>query len=61
MTEGSADERPSGAAKMGARSREALRRVRYTLTSIGVEIPSSSSDPALLMKTLTLPEWAEVL
>ena len=40
------------ASKMGARSRESLRRVRYTLASIGVAIPSPSSDPAPLMKTL---------
>jgi RpiR family transcriptional regulator, carbohydrate utilization regulator len=40
------------ASNMGARSREALRRVRYTLASIGVAIPSPSSDPAPLMKSL---------
>ena len=33
------------ASEMGARSREALRRVRYTLANIGVAIPSPSSDP----------------
>jgi hypothetical protein len=35
---------------MGARSRDALRRVRYTLAEIGVAIPSPSSDPTPLMK-----------
>jgi DNA-binding MurR/RpiR family transcriptional regulator len=40
------------ASAMGGRSREALRRVRYTLASIGVAIPTPSSDPAPLMKTL---------
>ncbi len=40
------------ASKMGARSRESLRRVRYTLASIGVAIPSPSSDPAPLMRIL---------
>jgi DNA-binding MurR/RpiR family transcriptional regulator len=40
------------ASEMGARSRESLRRVRYTLASIGVAIPSPSSDPTPLMKTL---------
>ena len=39
------------AAAMGARSREALRRVRYMLASIGVAIPWPSSDPTPLMKT----------
>jgi RpiR family carbohydrate utilization transcriptional regulator len=40
------------ASEMGARSRESLRRVRYTLANIGVAIPSPSSDPTPLMKTL---------
>jgi RpiR family transcriptional regulator, carbohydrate utilization regulator len=40
------------ASEMGARSHEALRRVRYTLASIGVAIPSPSSDPRPLMKAL---------
>jgi DNA-binding MurR/RpiR family transcriptional regulator len=44
------------ASEMGARSREALRRVRYTLASIGIAIPSPSSDPTPLMKTLKLQE-----
>lgn len=38
------------ASEMGTRSREALRRVRYTLANIGVAIPSPSSDPTPLMK-----------
>jgi DNA-binding MurR/RpiR family transcriptional regulator len=38
------------ASEMGARSREALRRVHYTLANIGVAIPSPSSDPTPLMK-----------
>jgi DNA-binding MurR/RpiR family transcriptional regulator len=38
------------ASEMGARSRESLRRVRYTLASIGVAIPSPSSDPTPLMR-----------
>jgi DNA-binding MurR/RpiR family transcriptional regulator len=37
--------------EMGTRSREALRRVRYTLANIGVAIPSPSSDPTPVMKT----------
>ena len=40
------------ASNMGARSRESLRRVRYTLASIGVAIPSPSSDPVPLMRIL---------
>src|SRR5271165_3911542 len=40
------------ASRMGARSRESLRRVRYTLADIGVAIPSPSSDPTPLMKAL---------
>ncbi|MBV8442703.1 MAG: MurR/RpiR family transcriptional regulator [Hyphomicrobiales bacterium] len=39
------------ASEMGSRSREALRRVRYTLANIGVAIASPSSDPTPLMKT----------
>jgi RpiR family transcriptional regulator, carbohydrate utilization regulator len=37
------------ASEMGSRSRESLRRVRYTLASIGIAIPTPSSDPAPLM------------
>jgi DNA-binding MurR/RpiR family transcriptional regulator len=40
------------ASHMGPRSRESLRRVRYTLVSIGVAIPSPSSDPTPLMRIL---------
>jgi RpiR family carbohydrate utilization transcriptional regulator len=40
------------ASEMGARSHEALRRVRCTLASIGVAIPSPTSDPRPLMKAL---------
>lgn len=40
------------ASEMGARSRKSLRRVRYTLASMGVAIPSPSSDPTPLMKSL---------
>jgi RpiR family transcriptional regulator, carbohydrate utilization regulator len=40
------------ASEMGSRSRESLRRVRYTLASIGIAIPTPSSDPTLLMKNL---------
>jgi RpiR family carbohydrate utilization transcriptional regulator len=38
------------ASEMGSRSRESLRRVRYTLASIGIAIPTPSSDPTPLMK-----------
>ena len=38
------------AARLGARSRETLRRVRYTLARIGVAIPSPSTDPTPIMK-----------
>ena len=40
------------ASKMGARSRESLRRVRFTLASIGIAIPTPTSDPTPLMGTL---------
>jgi len=40
------------ASEMGGRSREALRRVRYTLASIGIAIPTPTSDPTPLMKNL---------
>lgn len=40
------------AQQLGARGREALRRVRYTLTAIGVAIPTPSTDPTKLMQTL---------
>ncbi|HMN87400.1 MAG TPA: MurR/RpiR family transcriptional regulator, partial [Bauldia sp.] len=38
--------------RMGPRSREALRRVRYTLARIGVAIPSPTTDPTPIMKDL---------
>ena len=38
--------------RMGTRSRETLRRVRYTLARIGVAIPSPTTDPTPLMKDL---------
>jgi len=38
------------ASEMGMRSLESLRRVRYALATIGVAIPSPSSDPTPLMK-----------
>lgn len=44
------------ASEMGARSRESLRRVRYTLASIGVAIPSPASDPTPLMRGVKAQE-----
>ena len=38
------------AARLGSRSRETLRRVRYTLARIGVAIPSPSTDPTPIMR-----------
>lgn len=38
------------AERLGARGREALRRVRYTVASIGVAIPTPSTDPTVLMQ-----------
>ncbi|PSJ57111.1 MurR/RpiR family transcriptional regulator [Pseudaminobacter soli (ex Li et al. 2025)] len=38
------------AARLGQRSLEALRRVRYTVASIGIAIPTPSTDPTPLMK-----------
>jgi DNA-binding MurR/RpiR family transcriptional regulator len=40
------------AARLGTAGREALRRVRYTVASIGIAIPTPSTDPMPLMKTL---------
>jgi RpiR family carbohydrate utilization transcriptional regulator len=37
------------AAKLGAKGREALRRVRYTLARIGVAIPTPVTDPTPVM------------
>lgn len=39
------------AIRLGGESREALRRVRYTVASIGIAIPSPSTDPTPLMRT----------
>lgn len=36
----------------GTPARETLRRVRYTVASIGIAIPSPSTDPTILMKTI---------
>jgi DNA-binding MurR/RpiR family transcriptional regulator len=38
------------AARLGIRGRDALRRVRYALTRVGVAIPSPSTDPTPIMK-----------
>jgi DNA-binding MurR/RpiR family transcriptional regulator len=38
------------AVRLGTRSRESLRRVRYTLARIGVAIPSPTTDPTPIMK-----------
>ncbi len=40
------------AARLGAAGREVLRRVRYTVASIGIAIPTPSTDPTPLMRTL---------
>jgi DNA-binding MurR/RpiR family transcriptional regulator len=40
------------AVKLGGKAREALRRVRYTVASIGIAIPTPSTDPTPLMKTI---------
>jgi DNA-binding MurR/RpiR family transcriptional regulator len=37
------------AMRLGARAREALRRVRYTVARIGIAIPTPSTDPTPLM------------
>jgi RpiR family carbohydrate utilization transcriptional regulator len=42
------------AVRLGPAGREALRRVRYTLASIGVAIPSPSTDPSPLIKDAEL-------
>ncbi|MBN9025802.1 MAG: hypothetical protein J0H20_09370 [Rhizobiales bacterium] len=36
------------AVKLGGKGREALRRVRYTVASIGIAIPTPSTDPTPL-------------
>lgn len=40
------------ASQMGNRSRDSLRRVRYTLASVGIAIPTPTSDPTPLMGAL---------
>lgn len=38
------------AERLGARGLEALRRVRYAVASIGIAIPTPSTDPTVLMR-----------
>lgn len=38
------------AMKLGARARESLRRVRYTVARIGIAIPTPSTDPTPVMR-----------
>lgn len=38
------------AKKLGAKARETLRRVRYTVARIGIAIPTPSTDPTPLMR-----------
>ncbi|KFL26937.1 hypothetical protein JP74_11000 [Devosia sp. 17-2-E-8] len=38
--------------RKGGEARETLRRVRYTVASIGIAIPTPSTDPTILMKTI---------
>ena len=40
------------AARLGAAGREALRRVRYTVASIGIAIPTPTTDPMPLMRAI---------
>lgn len=44
------------AVKLGGKAREALRRVRYTVASIGIAIPTPSTDPSPLMHPTRLNE-----
>ena len=44
------------AVQMGARARDTLRRVRYTLARIGVAIPTPSTDPTPLMNGVDAEE-----
>lgn len=37
------------AVRLGAKARDALRRVRYTVARIGIAIPTPSTDPTLIM------------
>ncbi|CAN5324779.1 MurR/RpiR family transcriptional regulator [soil metagenome] len=41
------------AGRLGAQARESLRRVRYTVASIGIAIPTPATDPTPLMKNHT--------
>ncbi|WDR06827.1 MurR/RpiR family transcriptional regulator [Devosia rhodophyticola] len=38
--------------RLGEHGRQALRRVRYTLSTIGIAIPTPSTDPALVMDAM---------
>jgi DNA-binding MurR/RpiR family transcriptional regulator len=38
------------AARLGAKGRDSLRRVRYALTRVGVALPTPTMDPTPLMK-----------
>ncbi len=44
------------AIRLGAKAREALRRVRYTVASIGIAIPTPSTDPTPFMTDLSPEE-----
>jgi RpiR family transcriptional regulator, carbohydrate utilization regulator len=44
------------AGQLGARARDSLRRVRYAVASIGIAIPTPSTDPTPLMKDLRIQE-----
>jgi hypothetical protein len=38
------------AQRLGPSAREALRRVRYTVATIGIAIPAPSTDPTPIMQ-----------
>jgi DNA-binding MurR/RpiR family transcriptional regulator len=42
--------------RLGARARESLRRVRYTVARIGVAIPTPSTDPTPFMSDTSQEE-----
>jgi RpiR family carbohydrate utilization transcriptional regulator len=44
------------AIRLGPKSREALRRVRYTVSRIGIAIPTPSTDPTTLMRDQSTEE-----
>jgi RpiR family transcriptional regulator, carbohydrate utilization regulator len=44
------------AARLGARARDSLRRVRFAVASIGIAIPTPSTDPTRLMGDLEIRE-----